>query len=183
MSTTSTPIYTYEAGDKVFVHREKRLATVLDVYGDGVCGHHGDMRLDLCGNTQVNEFEPYDAAKHAAFDDTFTPIKKAWKAFYSITKDVELRPESEALGHVYEAGDKVFVIADKHLATVLNVYGDGVVGDHGEMRLDWCGNTSITDFEPYDPAKHAQYDNTFIPIRKEWKDEYGITKDVELYQE
>jgi hypothetical protein len=93
MNTTRIPIYAYEAGDKVFVFRQKRLATVLDVYGDGVCGEHGDMRLDLCGNTQVNEFEPYDAKKHAEYDHTFQPIKREWKEFYGITKDVPLRQE------------------------------------------------------------------------------------------
>jgi hypothetical protein len=81
----------YEAGDKVFHIREKRLATVLDVYGDGLFGSHGDMRLDLSGNTCIDDFEHYDAVKHAAFDHTFLPIMREWKEFYGITKDIPLR--------------------------------------------------------------------------------------------
>jgi hypothetical protein len=80
----------------------------------------------------------------------------------------------------FEAGDKVFVIPDKALATVLNVYGDGVNGDCGDIRLDLCGNTSISDIEMYDAEKHAQYDSTFTPIKRQWKEDYGITKDVPL---
>jgi hypothetical protein len=80
----------------------------------------------------------------------------------------------------YEAGDKVFVISEKHLATVLNVYGDGMNGYHGEIRTDWCGNTSLDDIEHYDPIKHAEFDNTFIPIKAEWKERYEITKDVQI---
>lgn len=79
---------------------------------------------------------------------------------------------------VYEAGDKVFVISEQRLATVLNVYGDGVNGDCGDIRLDLCGNTSIDNIEMYDAEKHASFDNTFIPIRAEWKERYGIRKDV-----
>ena len=82
---------TYEAGDKVFVRREKRLATVLSVYGDGVNGDQGEIRLDLCGNTDVSEIEPYDVSRHSQYDSTFQPIKRKWKAEYGITKDVELR--------------------------------------------------------------------------------------------
>lgn len=80
----------------------------------------------------------------------------------------------------FEGGDKVFVITEKKLATVLNTYGDGVNGDCGEMRLDLCGNTSIENFEHYDAAKHAQYDHTFTPILQAWKDTYGITKDIPI---
>lgn len=83
----------------------------------------------------------------------------------------------------YEAGDKVFVAPRLSLATVLDVYGDGVTGAQGDIRLDLCGNTALTDIEPYDPAKHAQYDSTFTPIKREWKEYYGITKDVPLRAE
>lgn len=93
MDTMNTPGAAHEAGDKVFVISEQRLATVLDVYGDGIKGAQGDIRLDLSGNTSLDNIEKYDAAKHAAFDDTFTPIKKEWKEFYGITKDVPLRDE------------------------------------------------------------------------------------------
>jgi hypothetical protein len=80
----------------------------------------------------------------------------------------------------YEAGDKVFVISEKHLATVLNVYGDGINGSYGDIRLDLSGNTSIDNIEHYDPLKHAEFDHTFIPIKAEWKERYEITKDVEV---
>lgn len=94
MSATQKPIHTYEAGDKVFVRRRKHLATVLDVYGDGVCGDQGDIHcLDLCGNTGIDQIEPYDPVKHAEYDHTFAPIKREWKEFYAITKDVPLRDE------------------------------------------------------------------------------------------
>jgi hypothetical protein len=85
----------------------------------------------------------------------------------------------------YEAGDKVFVLPEQRLATVLNVYGDGdgVNGDCGDIRLDLCGNTSLTDIEPYDSVKHAQFDHTFQPIRRAWKEDYGITKDVPLRED
>ena len=83
----------YEAGDKVFVIPEQKLATVLDVYGDGGKGSNGDIRLDLCGNAGIVDIEPYDAAKHAAFEHTFTPIRREWKDFYGITKEVPLRDE------------------------------------------------------------------------------------------
>lgn len=78
----------------------------------------------------------------------------------------------------YEAGDKVFVIPEQRLATVLNVYGDGVNGYYGDIRLDLSGNTSIDNIEHYDPVKHAEFDSTFMPIKAEWKETYGITKDV-----
>jgi hypothetical protein len=81
----------YEAGDKVFVRSEQRLATVLDVYGDGVRGDYGVIRLDLSGNTDLDDVERYDVDKHAAFDHTFIPIPAEWKASYGITKDVPLR--------------------------------------------------------------------------------------------
>lgn len=82
-----------EAGDKVFVRTQGKLATVLDVYGDPINGNCGDVRLDLCGNTPVTEIEKYDAAKHAAYDHTFIPITAEWKGFYGITKDVPLRDQ------------------------------------------------------------------------------------------
>lgn len=82
------------------------------------------------------------------------------------------------LSHAYEAGDKVFIPSLKRLATVLNVYGDPRNGAQGEMRLDVSGNTIVTDFEPYDALKHAQYDATFEPIKEEWKVGYGITQDI-----
>lgn len=83
----------------------------------------------------------------------------------------------------YEAGDKVFVPSERRLATVLDTYGDGVHGSHGDMRLDLCGNTSIDKFEPYDPKLHAEYDPTFIPIMRQWKEEYGITQDVQIRED
>jgi len=81
----------YTAGDKVFHKREQKLATVLDVYGDGVNGAQGDIRLDLSGNTVLADIEPYDATKHAAFDHTFVPIKAEWVATYNIPRSVALR--------------------------------------------------------------------------------------------
>lgn len=83
----------FEGGDKVFLRAEKRLATVLNVYGDGVNGDRGDIRLDVSGNTAISEIEHYDAAKHSAFDNTFIPIKAEWKRAYGITKDIPLRED------------------------------------------------------------------------------------------
>ena len=91
MPNTATPVVTYQSGDKVFVIPEQKLATILDVYGDGVNGALGDIRLDLCGNTTIETIEPYSPEKHAQFDHTFTPIKSEWKDFYGITQDVPLR--------------------------------------------------------------------------------------------
>jgi hypothetical protein len=93
MQKIESDVTPHEAGDKVFVVSEQRLATVLDVYGDGINGDHGDIRLDLSGNTSLDDIERYDAIKHAAFDHTFAPIKAEWKAFYGITQDVPLRQE------------------------------------------------------------------------------------------
>lgn len=84
---------------------------------------------------------------------------------------------------VFEAGDKVFVVSEQHLATVLNVYGNGVSGSHGDIRLDLSGNTPITDIEKYDPVKHSKFDETFTPIKREWKERYGITKEVPLRED
>ena len=69
----------------------------------------------------------------------------------------------------FESGDKVFVISEQQLATVLDVYGDGINGDHGDIRLDLCGNTSIDDIQHYDPVLHSEYDHTFLPIKKAWR--------------
>lgn len=91
MNAIATPVKAHEAGDKVFIISEKRLATILDVYGDGVNGDHGDIRLDVTGNTSLENIEPYDSVAHAQYDQTFTPIKKAWKITYGITQDVPLR--------------------------------------------------------------------------------------------
>jgi len=44
--------------------------------------------------------------------------------------------------------------------------------------LDLSGNTLIADIEPYVADIHSAYDHTFIPIKQEWKDEYGITADI-----
>ena len=82
--------------------------------------------------------------------------------------------------HVYTPGDKVFHMGEQRLATVLDVYGNGVFGAQGEMRLDLCGNTAVTDFEPYDPVKHAAFDHTFVPVKREWALHYGITQDTPL---
>jgi hypothetical protein len=87
-----------EAGDKVFVLAEQRLATVLNVYGDGLNGYHGDVRVDLNGNTQIDGLELYDPALHSMFDDTFVPIKAEWKVSYGITQDVPLCEEEEEFG-------------------------------------------------------------------------------------
>ncbi len=84
--------------------------------------------------------------------------------------------------HAHEAGDKVFVISEQKLATVLNVYGNGANGSYGDIRLDLCGNTPIEDIQPYDPMKHSKFDHTFLPITAEWKKSYGITKDIPLRQ-
>lgn len=88
-SSALRPVYT--AGDKVFVRSRQRLATVLDVYGNGQHGDHGDIRLDLCGNTALEDIAPYDSQQHAAFDDTFIPIKREWAHTYGITQPVPLR--------------------------------------------------------------------------------------------
>jgi hypothetical protein len=93
MQKSDAAVMPHEAGDRVFVVSEQRLATVLDVYGDGINGDHGDIRLDLTGNTSLDDIERYDASKHAAFDHTFIPIKAEWKEFYGITKDVPLRED------------------------------------------------------------------------------------------
>lgn len=93
MDQLTPPSTAFEAGDKVFVISEQRLATVLDLYRDPAIENRGDIRLDLCGNTAQEDIEPYDAVKHAAFDHTFIPIKQAWKTFYGITQDVPLRPD------------------------------------------------------------------------------------------
>jgi hypothetical protein len=90
--TSETSVIPYQAGDKVFVTTEQRLATVLNVYGDGVNGDQGEIRLDLCGNTSLSNIEPYSPAKHAQFDHTFLPIKAAWKVDYDITQDIPVRP-------------------------------------------------------------------------------------------
>lgn len=82
--------------------------------------------------------------------------------------------------HVYTPGDKVFHLGEQRLATVLDVYGNGVFGSHGDMRLDLSGNTAVTDFEPYDPVKHAAFDHTFVPIKREWAERYGITQSIPL---
>lgn len=87
-----------QAGDKVFVRSELRLATVLDVYGDGLNGDHGDVRLDLCGNTSLQEIEPYDQDLHSVYDSTFVPIKAEWRERYGITKEVPIRSLDEELG-------------------------------------------------------------------------------------
>lgn len=87
-----------QAGDKVFVRSELRLATVLDVYGDGLNGDHGDVRLDLCGNTSLQEIEPYDPDLHSVYDSTFVPIKAEWKERYGITQEVPIRPLDEVPG-------------------------------------------------------------------------------------
>jgi hypothetical protein len=91
IEAATTQGHRYEAGDKVFHKAEKRLGSVLDVYGDGVNGNQGDIRLDLSGNTGIDEIEPYDAVAHAEYDHTFAPIKREWKEFYGIAKDVPLR--------------------------------------------------------------------------------------------
>ncbi len=62
------PPVVFEMGDRVFVRSEQKLATVLDVYGDGVNGDQGDIRLDLCGNTPISDIEKYDSVKHAEFE-------------------------------------------------------------------------------------------------------------------
>jgi len=80
--------------------------------------------------------------------------------------------------HSFSAGDKVFLKGERRLATVLDIYGDGINGAQGEIRLDLSGNTLITDIEPYVADLHSAYDHTFIPIKQEWKDEYGITADI-----
>ena len=86
----------------------------------------------------------------------------------------------EVLAAQYTPGDKVFHKAEKRLATVLDIYGNPTDGDHGDIRLDLSGNTAVTDIEPYDPVAHAEYDPTFTPIKREWKEFYGITQDVPL---
>lgn len=80
--------------------------------------------------------------------------------------------------HFFNAGDKVFHKGEGRLATVLDIYGDGVNGAQGEIWLDLSGNTLITDIEPYSADLHSAYDHTFIPIKQEWKDDYGITADI-----
>lgn len=103
MTTVAAPTvsHCYTAGDKVFHRGEQRLATVLDVYGNGATGAQGDIRLDLSGNTALTDIEPYDAAKHAAFDHTFCPIKREWAERYGITQDIPLRDADEPLLAAY----------------------------------------------------------------------------------
>lgn len=86
-------------------------------------------------------------------------------------------------GVAYIGGDKVFHILEKRLGTVLNNYGDPKRGHYGDVRLDLTGNTSINCIEPYDAVKHAKYDHTFTPIKREWKENYGITQDIPLRAE
>lgn len=78
----------------------------------------------------------------------------------------------------YYPGDRVFIKPAQRLATVLDVYGDGVRGADGEIRLDVSGNTVLTDIEPYDRDRHSAFDHTFVPIKREWVAEYGITQPV-----
>lgn len=85
------PLHCFVPGEKVFVPREQRLATVLNVYGNGLTGAEGEIRLDLCGNTAIDDIEPYDVQRHGAFDATFVPIKAEWKDRYGISLDVPLR--------------------------------------------------------------------------------------------
>ena len=127
----------YEAGDKVFVPREQRLATILNVYGDGLKGNHGEVRLDLCGNTPIKDFVRYDAVKHAAFDHTFTPIRKAWKDQYGITKDVPLR------------------------AIQIDVQRTSV--DHGFNDFDVSGDTYVHRVTVGDGIKKGDYFNVYGP--------------------
>jgi hypothetical protein len=79
-----------------------------------------------------------------------------------------------------EPGDKVFVVSESKLATVLAVHP---MSESNEIRVDLCGNIGVEEVERYDAKRHAQYDNTFVPIRAEWKEKYGITKDVPLREE
>jgi hypothetical protein len=81
----------YKAGDKVFIISENKLATVLNVYGNGEDGHYGEIRLDMTGNTAISDIEKYESSKHSAFDDTFIPIKAKWKSNYKIKQDIPLR--------------------------------------------------------------------------------------------
>lgn len=97
---------------------------------------------------------------------------------WGLTAAEEIRAAVIEAQVVFEPGDKVFVKSEQKLATVLSVYGDGVDGSFGVMRLDLCGNTDVDDIELYDPVKHAQFDSTFTPIDARWKLEYGITKDI-----
>lgn len=84
---------------------------------------------------------------------------------------------------MFEKGDKVFLACESRLATILDNYGNPVSGDHGEMRLDVSGNTSVDKFVSYDANLHANFDHTFTPIKAEWKEQYGITQDIPLWVE
>lgn len=130
-------------------------------------------------------------AKHldTQLSSNFVLQGSAGDTFFSIHRSTinikeNMKPVESSQGiAVFEGGDKVFVISEKKLATVLNVYGDGVNGNCGDIRLDLCGNTAIADIEPYNPEKHAEFDHTFTPIKKEWKENYGITKDIPMRDE
>jgi hypothetical protein len=84
------PRKSLEAGDKVFVISQQKLATVLNTYG-GEKNVSGEIRVDLCGNTPIENLELYDSEKHSKFDATFIPIRAEWKKSYGITKDIPLR--------------------------------------------------------------------------------------------
>lgn len=109
-------------------------------------------------------------------DQVNVPYQDAIESFLDF-EDAEA-VESPFQGRPLEAGDKVFLKPENCLATVLNVYGDGVNGSDGEVRLDMSGNTHISDIEHYDSVKHAKFDNTFIPVRRQWLIDYNITKDI-----
>lgn len=121
------------AGDKVFVKSEQKLATVLDVYGDGLRGDHGDVRLDLCGNTPIADIERYNAAKHGAYDHTFVPIKREWKEAYGIAQDVPLRDEE---------GQAERTIRDA-LQTALSVFDRLAEGEDFNALIEETGATNM----------------------------------------
>lgn len=75
---------------------------------------------------------------------------------------------------IYKAGQKVFHKQEKKLTSILNIYSDPINGDHGDMRLELTGNTSIADFEPYNKELHSAFDGTFTPLSWERKAKYGI---------
>lgn len=131
-----------------------------------------DNDVVVLGNCDVEALRAMYAEDHEAEGATSSP------------GDRVAGPCGETLASLYgferplEPGDKVFVASEQSLATVLDVYGDGANGDHGEVRIDLCGNIQMSMLELYDSAKHAEYDATYVPIKAEWKDRYGIVKDI-----
>lgn len=75
-------------GEKVFHLKEKKIATVLAVYGAD-----DDVKLDLTGNTSIAEIERYSPEKHSNYDHTYREILPKWKEEYGIDRVFSLRED------------------------------------------------------------------------------------------